>query len=194
MSTSGIVGSLFSRTKNLLLKELALAPDTPVHLRELSRRTGLDPTGISRELRALVKSGIVLVRHTGNLNMYTLNRRCPIYHELRMIMLKTSGLADQISDSLRPLASRIERAYIYGSIASGNDTSDSDVDLMVVGTVSLVKVVQAVSKPGRELRRVINPTVMNPEEYRKRKLEKNSFVQQLEAKDKIMLIGEEDES
>lgn len=177
-----------------MLKELTLCGNEPVHLRELSRRTGLDPSGLSRELKILLKSGIVQVKHVGNLDLYSLNRGCPIHDELRMIIMKTSGLADLVAQALEPLESRIERAYIYGSIASGTDRPDSDIDLMVVGKVSLVRVVQAVSKVGRELRRVINPTVLSREEYRKRMKEEGSFVQQVESGKKIMLIGDGDES
>ena len=66
MSKSGLADSLFSRTKNLVLKELTLAGDTPVHLRELARRTGLDPSGIQRELKKLSTVGMVIVQPMGN--------------------------------------------------------------------------------------------------------------------------------
>jgi predicted nucleotidyltransferase len=194
MSKKGLISSLFSRTKTLVLKELVLSADTPVHLRELARRTGLDASGIQRELRKLTESGIVLVQSIGNQKGYTLNRRCPIHGELRMILLKTAGLADELNRALHPLVSGIRKAYVYGSVASGEDTSESDVDLMVIGDVSLRDVVRVVSKPGRKLGRVINPIVMRPAEYRKRMAEADSFVRQVEAGPKIMLMGDPDES
>jgi predicted nucleotidyltransferase len=165
-----------------------LAGDRGVHLRELARRTGLDPAGVQRELRKLTKAGIVLERRAGNQKEYSLNRRCPVYPELRMMIVKTIGLADELRTSLEPLKTRIQQAFIYGSFASGTDRPDSDIDLMIVGRVSLREVAKALSDAGRTLSRVINPTVLRPEEYEKRLGESNSFVQLVASGDRIMLI------
>ena len=193
MSTKGLTSILFSRTRGLVLRELVLATGEPTHLRELARRTGLDPSGILRELRNLSDAGIVLVHSVGNQKLFRLNRRCPVHDELRMIVLKTGGLADGLRSALRPLAARIEKAYVYGSIASGTDNSDSDIDLMVIGDVSLRDCVRAVSKIGLMLGRVINPVVVRPAEFRRKIADPDGFLQQVESAPKIMLIGDDDE-
>ena len=175
------------------MRELVLATGEPTHLRELARRTGLDPSGILRELRNLSDAGIVLVHSVGNQRLFRLNRRCPVHDELRMIVLKTGGLADGLRSALQPLATRIEKAYVYGSIASGTDNSDSDIDLMVIGDVSLRAVVRATSKTGQLLGRVINPVVVRPAEFRRKMADADSFLRQVEIGPKIMLIGDDDE-
>ncbi len=183
--------SLFTRTRLLILRELVHIGDDRVHLRELARRAGLDPSGISRELKNLTGSGIVDESRIANLKLYSLNRHCPIYHELRMLMLKTVGFADQIRDALESLHPRIDHAYIYGSFASGTERADSDIDLMVVGDVRLREVTRAISGVGRKLGRVINPTVLSHDEYSRQLRKPKSFMQRVSSGDKIRLIGDE---
>jgi len=191
MSTINVASALFPRTRLLVMKELVLAGDKPVHLRELGRRTGLDPSGVGRELKNLEAAGIVSVYQSGNQKLYTLNRSCTVRDELVMLILKTVGLADEIGAALKPLAGKIDKAYIYGSFASGTQRFDSDVDLMVVGNVSLKQVVKAVSETGRKLSRVINPTVLKPDEYRKKLGDPGSFPSRIEDGPLIKLIGGE---
>jgi len=190
MSTTAASNIIFSRTRLLLLKELVMASNQPVHLRELARRSRLDPSGVGRELKRLEEAGIVIARMSGHQKSYTLNINCPIYDELVMIVLKTIGLGDMLRAALGPLQARIDRAYIYGSFASGKHKLESDIDLLVVGDVSLAEVVKAVSATGRKLSRVINPTVYKPKDYRKKLKDGTSFISRIEAGPKIYLIGD----
>jgi len=38
-----------------------------------------------------------------------------------------------LADALKPAAAKITWAFVYGSIASGHEQSDSDIDLMIIG-------------------------------------------------------------
>jgi predicted nucleotidyltransferase len=177
-----------------VLKELVLAGEEGMYLREIARRADLDPTGVSRELVNLAASGIVSTRQIGNQKHFVLNPHCPIFMELKMIILKTVGLADEIKTALEPLASRINVAYIYGSIASGTERFDSDIDIMVVGSVTLREITGLISKVGRKLSREINATTMSVSEYKKKMKEPDSFVSRIHNGPKMMLIGEDNDA
>jgi predicted nucleotidyltransferase len=192
MST-GLSGALFPRTRRLVLRELVLAGEIGLHLRGIARRTGLDPSGVRRELQSLVESGIAQTRNVGSQKLFTLNPHCAIYHELRMMILKTVGLADELKKALEPLGPRIKLAYIYGSIAAGADRAESDIDLIVVGRVSLSEVVRAVSGVARSLGREINIRVMSVSEYRSRLKIENSFEMRIQSGPIITLIGGTDD-
>jgi len=113
----------------------------------------------------------------------------PIFDELRSIFLKTSGLADPIRDALKPLASKIELAFIYGSVARNEAHAGSDVDLMVVACdVTLEKLFARLAPAEGLLARRINPTLYTPEEFRKR-VRTNPFVQKVISGPTISLIG-----
>ena len=62
--------------------------------------------------------------------------RTPSFVELKSILAKTSGIRDILHEALASLKDRIKLAFVYGSIARGEEKASSDVDLMVVGEIS----------------------------------------------------------
>jgi len=97
---------------------------------------GVPPSSLQRELQELVKAGILKTRRQGRMAYHQANSESPLFPELRGLLLKTTGLVDVLADVLKPLTKKLSVVFIYGSIASGNEQSDSDIDLMVVGAVS----------------------------------------------------------
>ncbi len=193
MSTRDPAESLFPRTRRLILRELVAADSTGVHLRELARLTGLDPSGVLRELRNLEASGIVLKRRVGAQDRYRLNPDCPVYGEIRGLVLKTLGLADVLREALQALEERIRLAYIYGSFASGTARAKSDVDLMIVGDLGLKDLAGPLAEAERLLSREVNVTVYSEEEYRSRLNEEDGFVARVHQGAKIMIMGKADD-
>jgi len=47
-------------------------------------------------------------------------------------VLKTVGLAEPLRDALKPVASDIRAAFVYGSVAKATDRAASDIDLMII--------------------------------------------------------------
>jgi predicted nucleotidyltransferase len=122
-----------------------------------------------------------------------LNRKSPIYDELKMIIVKTAGVADEVRKALEPLKDKIYKAFIYGSFATGTYDSESDIDLAVIGDISLKDIVGATSGTSKMLRRVLNAVTFSRKEYNE-KLKEDGFVRRIETGEKIVLIGESDES
>ena len=188
MSPTRIAPTLFPAARLAVLRWLADTEDG-LHLRELERRSGLNKHGLARELHALRDAGILVSRQVGNQVIYRLNPECPICEELRSIVRKTVGLAGVLREALEPFADRIDLAYVYGSFARGEVRPDSDVDLMIVGAVSLREVGSAIRTAGRTLRRVINPTSYAPDEYAAELRTGDSFVDRVHNAPRIDVIG-----
>ena len=72
------------------------------------------------------------VTRVGNRKHYQANPGSLVFEELRALVLKTVGLADVLRAALPPVSKDIRAAFVYGSVAKGQDTAASDVDLMVV--------------------------------------------------------------
>jgi len=123
-----------------------------------------------------------------------LDERCPIYPELKQMIVKTVGVADVLREALAPMAARLELAYIYGSFANGNARPDSDVDLMVVGDVSSREVYSAADDCTAALRREVHATVYPSEEYAAKLKLGRGFIHETHCGPKIPLIGGGDES
>jgi len=189
MSPKTIAETLFLKTRLAVLGELVKAGAEGVYLRELERRTGLNKRGLLRELHAMRDAGILTARRVGRQVFYRLNPSCPIHDELRSIVLKTVGLGDVLREALSRFAERIDLAYVYGSLASGEASAESDVDVMIVGAVTLRELSGSLREAGSLLRREINPTLYQPDEYREALNTQNSFVCRVHQGPRIDLIG-----
>jgi predicted nucleotidyltransferase len=66
------------------------------------------------------------------------------------------------------VASEIEIALVYGSLARGAGAATSDIDLLIIGDVSFENVLGSLAKAQDALRREINPLVMTAVEFRDR--------------------------
>lgn len=193
MPTKNLIDSLLPKARQLILKELFLNDQRSIHLRELARRTGMHPKTIQVEVKNLVGAGIIVEEKSGNQKLYRINRTCPLLFELRMIIIKTVGIADEIKRALTPLAKKIFKAYIFGSFASGEYDSQSDVDILVVGDANLKDVVGITSDSALMLGRVINPVTFTKSEYLLKK-KKDGFLKRIEGDKKIMLFGDENDA
>jgi predicted nucleotidyltransferase len=188
------LGTLFfGAYRRQVLALLLLHPDESFHLRELARVTNTQPGTLRRELAQLADAGVLSRERIGNLVRYKASIDCPIYDELRGILKKTAGVADILRDSLAPLADKIDVAFVYGSVASGTERRSSDIDVMVIGTVSFEEVVQALHRGQEQLRREINPNVYGPAEFKKKAKEKGSFLARVLKDPKLFILGKEDD-
>jgi predicted nucleotidyltransferase len=147
---------------------------------------------VQRELTGLVSAGILERSVRGRQVYYQADRRCPVFEELRSIVTKTSGLADPLRASLTTLASRIDAAFVFGSLAAAGGSPQSDVDVFVVGKVTLGQVVDALANSEQALGREINPVVQSPDEFSRRVAAGDHFVTRVLADSKLYLIGDDD--
>jgi predicted nucleotidyltransferase len=103
-------------------------------------------------------------------------------------------VADILKEVLLPFNSRIERAFLYGSVAKGEDTATSDIDIFVLakalGSADLYPQLTPVEE---KLGRKISLTVYRPAEYQRKLKSKNHFLVAVLAGPKIVLIGDDDE-
>ncbi len=90
----------------------------------------------------------------------------PAFGDLKRVILKTIGLGDALRAALTPLADRVRVAFIYGSLARGDETAGSDIDLLLVGDLALREAPGSPGPVGRDLGREFIATVYPPEEFR----------------------------
>jgi predicted nucleotidyltransferase len=176
-----------------VLALLMMRPDRWLHLRELARLTGASPGTLKKELDALSGVGLLNVQKMGNQTQFSANTDHPVYPELSGLIRKTTGLRDVLANALLPLGSKIEVAFVFGSMAKASETSQSDVDVMVIGNVTFGEVANALYDIQTTLAREVNPKVMSRDEWIEKKNAQSSFVQELMSKPKIFTIGTEDD-
>lgn len=188
-----IGSALFSKNRRAVLALLFCHPDQPYYLRQIVRACGGGVGAVQRELGQLAAAGIIrrTVRHKQV--YFQADETCPVFEELKGIVVKTTGVADVLRSALAPLADRIAVAFLFGSVARGQQRRASDVDLAVVGDIGFSEVVERLARPQEQLAREVNPVVYSPEEFRSRVLAGHHFLSRVLKEDKIFLFGGEDE-
>ena len=190
---SGLGTLLFGKTRLAILTLLLPEPTRRLHLREIIRLAGAGQGSVQRELTKLVRAGVLSKTREGNLTHYQANRMCPAFDELRGLVEKTAGIAGALREALLPMADSIDYAFLYGSIARGEEGGASDIDLMVLGDVSFLDVVTAISALQEPLGREIYPTVFTRAEFRQRIEEGDHFLTHVMKQERTDLIGEDRE-
>jgi predicted nucleotidyltransferase len=113
-----------------------------------------------------------------------------VYGELVGLTRKALGAQPMLREALLPLASNLQAAWIYGSVAKKTDTAQSDIDVMLVGKdLLLSKVLKLLVPLEEKLGRKINPTCLTPAEFKRRRAEPDSFVNRVLAQPVLPLIG-----
>jgi predicted nucleotidyltransferase len=189
---SGIADALFNKVQQRVLALLFGNPERSFYANELIALAGSGSGAVQRELAQLEAAALVTVKRVGNQKHYQANPTSPIFTELRGLILKTSGLVDVLRAYLVPLASQIEAAFVFGSVAKSKDTAKSDIDLLVVAQhLTYRELFSALEPATSRLGRVVNPTVYSPNEFEKRVRDGNAFVERIIAQPRLWIIGEE---
>ena len=186
-----LANALFPKVRQRVLSVLFSTPDRSFYANEVISLAQSGTGAVQRELANLAQAGLITVTKLGNQKHFQANAQSPLYAELRSLVLKTVGLADVLRDALAPMAAGIRSAFVYGSMASQQDTAKSDVDVLLVSqTLSYADVFAALESASQQLKRNINPTLYTPDEFAQRLDQDQAFITRVMNQPKIWLIGQ----
>jgi predicted nucleotidyltransferase len=184
---------LFGRTRRLVLAWLLGHPDESYYMRQIARQTGAALGGVQRELDALVGAGIVRRSVQGRQVYFQADRQSPVFPELQRLLLKTAGAADVLRGALAPYAKKIAAAIIFGSAARGALGRTSDLDLIIVGDISMYDVVEAMADAQQYLGREVNPTIYPLDEFQTKYRRGDHFLTTVLREPHVFILGSPNE-
>lgn len=191
---ASLADALFSTTQQRVLGLLFGQPSRSFYATELIGLVGAGSGAVQRELERLEESGLVTVRRVGSQKHYQANRASPLFAELTSIARKTFALAEPLRTALKPLESKIDAAFVYGSVAKRTDSASSDIDLMVVSdTLTYADIFGVLAKFEPKFGRKINPTVYSRAEMAKRRKEGQAFLTRVLRQPKVWIMGTDDD-
>jgi predicted nucleotidyltransferase len=182
---------LSSRVRAEIFRLLFSLDEKELHLREIKRQAGLSLSTIRQDLQKLVKFDLVMTRRDGNRLYYRANTDHPLYPEIRKLVLKTAGLVEIFKSVLNQEG--VQVAFVFGSLASNREKAASDVDLMVIGSVSLRALSSWLSGVFGQVGREVNPITMTVEEFRRRQQIGDHFLSTVLESPKLFIIGNEND-
>jgi len=189
--TDRLSATLFGKTRRAVLALLYGHVEEPFYLRQIARTAGGGLGAVQRELKKLSEAGIIRRTVRGRQVYYQANPECPVYSELKSLVVKTVGVGDVLRAALVPLSDRINVAFLFGSLARGGERSSSDADVMIVGDVTFAEVVSVLGRAQETVRREINPLVYPPEEFQFKLTADHHFLKKVLEESKFFLIGDE---
>ncbi|MDP2736950.1 MAG: nucleotidyltransferase domain-containing protein [bacterium] len=179
--------SNFTKNQTLVLEIFFNEPDKFFYLRQIAQRLKKQPGVFQREINKLTEGGLLESYFEGNRRYFKLNKKYPLYKEIKSIFFKTLGIEGLLKDEMKKI-NGIKTAFIYGSFARGEEKGSSDVDIFIVGSAREDTIIDLCNKLERKINREINYVLMTDSEFKKKTAAKNSFLRNIMKLKKIKII------
>lgn len=168
--------ALFGSPGNVRVLRALAAHGSPLSTSQVVRVAGLTPQGTRLVLDGLLAQGVVAVHGQGRSQVFALDPGAASTPPLTALFAwERSRWADfdaAIRDVVRRTAG-IRAAWLYGSLARGQDTPGSDVDLAVIveadapsGTADALR--EALIDAAQPFQSTINAVILAPEDLARR--------------------------
>jgi uncharacterized protein len=193
MRRSPILEALFPGIRPKLLAATLLSPDKWWYLSELAHHLETSPSSLQRELDSLTKGGLLVRKEDGRRIYYKAQVDSPVFESLRALLSKTAGLVPTLQSELVRFQDRIGWAAIYGSVARGEEASESDIDLLLVGDVATTDLLPTLRRIERQFGREVNLTRYSEKEFRDKMRRRDHFLSSVTKGTVITLLGSPNE-
>lgn len=119
-----------SKTRIKLLMKFFLNSRNTAYLRNLEEEFGESTNAIRLELNKFEKAGFLESFSEGNKKLFTVNTKHPFFKDLNSMIRKITGI-DHIVDYIVQRLGDVEKVYLVGKLAKGQDTDI--IDIVLVG-------------------------------------------------------------
>lgn len=193
-SPSATADALFPSVQQRVLALLFGQPDRRFLGAELIDLVGAGTGATHRVTKRLAEAGLILEEAEGRQKHYRANPESPVFEELVGLIRKTVGLVDPIREALKPLEARVLAAFVYGSVAAGEERASSDVDLMVVAEeLDYPTLFEALVSVERQLGRTVNANLLTPADWRRKEARAGGFAESVAENSRLFVIGTADD-
>lgn len=193
MRKTNLANILFPQTRKDILAATYGQPDRWWYISELAEYLNTTPSSLQRELKSLSQGGILKKKRDGNRVYFSAEDKSSIFNPLKELINLTVGIIPDTKNAFLPLAEKIECAFIFGSVASETEDSQSDVDLMFIGSIGLAALASVLKDLEKQFRREFNAKCYGAEEFKEKVVKKNHFLTKVLEKEKIFIIGGEND-
>jgi len=154
-----------------ILTFLARNPEQEFYMRELAKSIKKSIGGTHKALKSLYNTGFVIEKKSGKNLYYRVNTTNPSVKNFKIFMTTT-----ELTPLINELKKTAEKIILFGSCATGDDTSNSDIDLFIL-TQDTKKVNDYLRK--KHLERKIQAVVVNAVDLVKLKENDKAFYQEI---------------
>ena len=145
------------------------------YINELARILELDPKNTETKLKELEQEGLFKSEFRGKQRYFFLAKDNPILEHYRQIFLKTHGIEKRLKDMISNIEG-LKEAYLFGSYASNKMDSSSDIDLLAIGTHSVLELQRVIARLQKDTGREFNVTNLSTKEFETKRKDKDPFI------------------
>ena len=193
MRKSPILDALFPDIRQKLLAVTLLSPEKWWYLSELATHLGTSPSSLQRELDSLTKGGVLTRREDGRRTYYKAQVESPVFEALRGLFSKTAGLIPSLQSELARFWDKIRWAAVFGSVARGEETPASDIDLLLVGDAATPDLLPTLRRIEQRFGREVNLVRYSEKEFRDKMRGHDHFLTSVTKSPVITLMGSPNE-
>ncbi|RJP34297.1 MAG: nucleotidyltransferase domain-containing protein [Actinobacteria bacterium] len=135
MRINSPLDDIFHNKNNVrILRHLVLFPSKVITGRGIARELGMNHATCIRALDSLVDMGAISRKTVGKSSIYEIPDDTVLYKDLlRPLFEKEASLLEDLVRTLsKGIKQRILSVYVFGSVARGEDTPASDIDLVLI--------------------------------------------------------------
>ena len=151
-----------SKTRIKLLLKFFLNSKTTAYLRNLESEFGDSSNAIRLELNKFERAGMLTSSMQGNKKIFTANTKHPLFGDMHSILMKYVGLDTVIENVIERLGD-VQQVYLTGAFSRGLDSSV--IDLIIIGNIDKVYLINLVEKAEKLVKRKIRYLVYDEEEF-----------------------------
>lgn len=170
-----------------------LHPEKAFYQAEIQNRIQGHLYNTQTMLKKLEHIGLITSHRQGRMTYYKAEKEHPAFEDLKRLFLKTVAIGEVLRENLDGLSSQINFAFIFGSFARGEESADSDIDICILGDLSLKDISRVLGDIHEIVGREVNPVIYTIADYQNKLVAEHRFVQELLSCSKIWLIGTEHE-
>ena len=143
-----------SKTRIKLLLKFFLNSNTSAHLRGLESEFGESTNAIRLELNRMEQAGLLVSRSDGNRKLFSANTRHPLFGDINQLVRKHVGI-DQLVEQVIEKLGEVEKVYLTGAFARGQESPDIDI-LLVGGQIDTLFLDKLIKKAASLVRKKVN--------------------------------------
>lgn len=180
-----------SKTFADVLLYFVLHPQEETILARIVRGTDKALIQVQRVLKRLIASGLVKKSCRDKKTYYRANNSNFVFQDLKQLLLKTVIFSKPVDQELSVIKDKIVYGFIFGSTASGDDSSESDIDIFLIGNLQFEETSGFSLVLSQELGREVNIVLLTPSDFQRKLSQNNVFICNVIQNPKIWLFGDE---
>jgi predicted nucleotidyltransferase len=143
-----------------ILEPFLYKPKVEIYQSEVIKKTGIPKTRAIKLLKLLTEKGVLSETVIAGTNFYSISLENPVVKELKKLII-----ISKLYELTRDYSGENIEVDLFGSAARGEDTEDSDIDLLIVSDADKNTIYDIIDKIKNNVNREVNPVIYKSIEY-----------------------------